>query len=294
MSSGHHLHLAVPSASLPIFEAVLESLGGAIVTGAPDDSDEVPIDVYLAEAPEHARVADLIATAAAAAGIPEPAVRSEALPDVDWLAKSYEGLPAIQAGRFFIYGQHNADHPRPPNAIAFRIEANQAFGTGRHESTKGCLLALEELAERGFPVKRALDMGTGSGILAFAVARLWRCPVVAADNDGDSVRICGENARLNLVAEWVEAVHSEGYSDPAVRRNAPYDLICANILAEPLAAMAGELARHLAFGGWAVLSGLLDHQADKVIRRHRAHGLVVARQLSVEGWTTLTLTKTPD
>lgn len=288
---GHHLRLRVPRAALPVFEAALESLGGAVVTGAPDGADTVPLDVYLGAAPEQGHLAGLMATAATAAGVPEPTVESAALPDVDWLAKSYEGLPPIHAGRFFVFGEHNAAHPRPPGSIPFRIEANQAFGTGRHESTLGCLLALEDLAKQGVRVRGALDMGTGSGILAFAAARLWRCPVVAADNDAESVRICAENARINGVARWIRPVVSDGYAAPAVRRGTPYDLICANILAEPLCAMARDLARHLAPGGRAVLAGLLDAQARKVIRRHRAHGLVLEQRKSIDGWSTLILSR---
>ncbi|RDD62441.1 50S ribosomal protein L11 methyltransferase [Ferruginivarius sediminum] len=290
-SQGHHVHLKVPQAALEIFEAALETLGGAIVTGGPDENGEVPIDLYLSEVPDGGELASLIATAAAAAHVPEPAVDSAPLPDVDWLAKAYEGLPPIVTGRFFVYGQHNLSKPRPPGAIAFRIEANQAFGTGRHETTQGCLLALEKLAKRGVNVERALDMGTGSGILAFAIARLWRVPVLAADNDAPSITICRENARDNFVAQWVRAVVSDGYRSREVRHNGPYDLICANILAEPLTAMAADLEANLAPGGWAVLSGLLDHQARKVLYRHLAQGLVLWQRLPVGGWTTLILRK---
>jgi ribosomal protein L11 methyltransferase len=134
-------------------------------------------------------------------------------------------------------------------------------------------------------------MGAGSGLLAFAVARLWRRPVIAADNDPNSVRICAENARINGVAPWVRSVVSEGYADLAVRTNAPYDLVCANILAEPLAQMAGELEAALAPGGIAVLSGLLNHQARRVLLRHRAQGLILVRRRRIGDWTTMVMRK---
>jgi ribosomal protein L11 methyltransferase len=168
-----------------------------------------------------------------AAGVPKPAVESQPLPDVDWVQQAYEGLPPIHAGRFWVFGEHDKGKPRPAGSIAFHIEANQAFGTGRHETTLGCLLEIERLAKASFPVRRALDMGAGSGLLAFAVARLWRRPVIAADNDPNSVRICRENAQINGVAPWVTSLTSDGYADRRVQTSAPYDLVCANILAEP-------------------------------------------------------------
>lgn len=289
MTTAHHLHLRVPEGALEAFEDALIGLGGALVTGGRGADGTVPVDVYLEDAPEADVLAHALADAAREAGVPAPEVHSEDLPDVDWVQRSYAGLPPIRAGRFWIYGEHHRDLPRPPGAIAFHIEANMAFGTGRHESTLGCLLELERLARGGFKVNRALDMGAGSGLLAFAVARLWRRPVIAADNDAGSVAICRENARLNGVARWVTSVRSEAYASNAVRANGPYDLICANILAEPLTAMAPDLAANLAPGGVAILAGMLDHQARRVMLRHRAQGLELVRRRGIAGWTTLVL-----
>lgn len=291
MTHGHHLHLDVPEPALPVFERALSELGGGYVTGGADADGRVPVDVYLAEKPDRARVNALIATAAAAAGVPEPEVQSQPLPDVDWLQQSYESIPPIHAGRFYVYGRHHMDRPKPAGKIAFRIEAAQAFGTGHHESTQGCLLALDDLAKRGIRVQRGLDVGTGTGVLAFAMARLWRCPVVAADNDPIAVRVCRENARENGVWRRVSGVVSDGYAHRAIRAGAPYDLITANILAEPLVQMAGRLDAHLAPGGHAVLAGLLTRQARRVFRRHRAQGLVLDRRIALGDWTTLVLTK---
>ncbi|SDG32957.1 [LSU ribosomal protein L11P]-lysine N-methyltransferase [Limimonas halophila] len=290
-TAGVQLTLAVPRAAQPAFETILEGMGGAIVSGAPDDQGHVPLTVYFGEAPGTDQLADAIAAAAEAAGVPMPAHSVEPLPDVDWLARSYESLPPIRAGRFLVYGEHNADAVRPAGSIAFRVEANQAFGTGHHESTRGCLLAIERLHKAGLRPKRALDMGTGTGLLALAAARLWRCPVVAADNDAVSVRIARENAALNRCSKHITAIHSNGYEAPGVRRNAPYDLVLSNILAEPLGDMAGDLARHLAPGGYAVLAGILDRQAQRVFLRHRAHGLILHGRIRIDGWTTLILRK---
>ena len=291
MTSGHHLHLDVPESALATFEAALQGFSAAIVTGETDGHGNVPVDVYLAEAPDADDLDTRLATAAMAAGVAKPAVDSQPLPDVDWVQQAYEGLPPIHAGRFWVYGEHDRDKPRPAGSIAFHIEANQAFGTGRHETTLGCLLEIERLANTGFAVRRALDMGAGSGLLAFAVARLWRRPVIAADNDPNSVRICAENARINGAAPWVTSLVSDGYKDRRVQTDAPYDLVCANILAEPLTRMAGELDAVLAPGGVAVLSGLLNHQARKVLLRHRAQGLILLRRRRIGDWTTLVMRK---
>ena len=291
MTSGHHLHLDVPETALATFEAALQGFGAAIVTGETDGQGHVPVDVYLAEEPDPDDLDTRLATAAMAAVVPKPAVESRPLPDVDWVQQAYEGLPPIHAGRFWVYGEHDKDRPRPAGSIAFHIEANQAFGTGRHETTLGCLLEIERLAKAGGRVRRALDMGAGSGLLAFAVARLWRRPVIAADNDPNSVRICRENAQINAVAPWVTSLASEGYRDRRVQAGAPYDLICANILAEPLTQMAGALEAVLAPGGIAVLSGLLNHQARKVLLRHRAQGLILLRRRRIGDWTTLVMRK---
>lgn len=291
MSHGHHVHIAVPESAVPYFEAALEGLGGGLVTGGPDVAGRVPLDLYLAEAPARGVIESRVATAALAAGVPAPAVTSRPLPETDWLRESYESIPPIRAGRFYIHGRHHRDRPRPAGAIAFLIEAAQAFGTGHHESTEGCLRALDELERGGVRVRRALDVGTGTGVLAFAAARLWRCPVLASDNDPVAVAACRANARDNGVGRWVWPVVAEGYHHARIRAEVPYDLITANILAEPLIAMARDLDAHLAPGGHAILAGLLNRQARKVFRRHRAQGLTLRRRLVLGDWTTLVLHK---
>jgi ribosomal protein L11 methyltransferase len=279
----------VPPGALALFERALEVLKGAIVVDGPDPGGQVPLSVYLAAEPERREMTALLAAAAAATGVEPPSVLVERLPDVDWVAESQKALPPLRVGRFYLYGSHVAE-PVPPASVPIRIDANVAFGTGRHGSTKGCLLALEALAKRR-RVRRALDLGCGSGVLAIAIAKLWACPVLAADLDPDSVTQTRANARANRAAALVRAVTSDGYRDRRVACGGPYDLIAANILAEPLAAMAGDLARHLAPGGAAVLSGLLNEQEPGVRNRHRGHGLRLARRVVVEGWTTLVMVK---
>lgn len=282
------LDLSIPAPAVPAFEAALAELGGAIVTDAPEVQAEVRLQAYLDAEPERPRLTALLAGAALRAGVPVPATAIERLPVVDWVTESHRALPAIQAGPFYIHGAH-VEEPAPDGAIPILIEAGPAFGTGRHESTLGCLLALADLAKDRRPL-RALDMGCGSGLLAIAIAKLWGCPVGAVDNDPEAVRAAAGNAAANGVGELVTARRGEGYQDqalaaPALDAGARFDLIVANILAAPLQAMAPDLKRHLAPGGVAVLSGLLEDQAAAVIAAHAP--LRLARRIRLGGWATL-------
>jgi ribosomal protein L11 methyltransferase len=281
------LTFAVDAARLRLFETIFEALEGAMVTGAPGATGEVTLEIYLAEPPGDARIGELLDTAAGLAEIPRPDFTLVQLPDVDWVAESQRSLPPISAGRFYVYGSHVTSRP-PFSAIPLLVEANVAFGTGRHESTFGCLLALSRLA-RHFTPANALDMGCGSGILAMAMAHLWHCPVLAVDNDADSVRVAGQNARENRVAEWIEPHCGDGYKSTLVKQRGPFELIAANILAEPLCAMATDLRRHLAPGGYVILAGLLTTQQQQVLARHRGQGLRLVKRLHFGEWTTLVL-----
>ncbi len=285
--SGWCVALAVPRPALALIEGVLEPLGGALVADGPDARDAVSLRLYLAERPDAARLRDLVAAAAVQAGVSPPGLTIEPLPAVDWVAESQKALPPIRAGRFWLHGAHVQEAP-PPGAIALRVEANAAFGTGRHESTRGCLLALGDLAQRrNARPRRALDMGCGSGVLAMAIARFWHCPVLAIDNDPASVAVARENVRLNGVGKWVRVEAGEGYLAAALQRAGRFDLIVANILAGPLIAMAGDLAAHLAPGGRAILAGLLRTQERAVTARHRAAGLRLDRRIRLGEWSIL-------
>ncbi len=281
------LSFPVDAGALPLFETIFEVLDGAMVTGAPDHVGAMTLEIYLAEPPSGERVKELLTTASEIAEVPLPDYSLAQLPDVDWVAESQKALPPISAGRFFVYGSHVTQRP-PFGSIPLLVEANVAFGTGRHESTYGCLLALTQLAQR-HRFHNALDMGCGSGILAMAMAHLWRCPILAVDNDADSVRVTGENARENRVAEWIEPHCGDGYRSQLVARRGPFDLIAANILAEPLCAMATDLKRNLAPGGYVILAGLLTRQQRQVVARHRGQGLRLVRRLHFGEWTTLVL-----
>ena len=201
----------------------------------------------------------------------------------DWLAENRRAFPPQRIGRFFIHGSHWRE-PLPAGAIAVEIDAASAFGTGEHPSTRGCLLALDRLARRrDFP--RVRDIGTGSGILAIAAAKLLRGPVTASDIDAEAVRVARHHARRNGLARWVRAERKTG----AAINGAGFDLVFANILARPLARMARDLARSVEPGGVAILSGLLRRQEASVLAAYRAHRLTLEFRVPIGDWVTLVL-----
>ena len=277
--------LVAPADAVPAFEAALAELGGALAIDEPQGSARVPISVYLTEAPDRARLTALLAAAALASGMPVPEAAIERLPATDWVAESRTALPAIAIGPFYLYGAH-VSAPPPAGAIPILIEAGPAFGTGRHESTRGCLLALADLAAAR-RVMRALDLGCGSGVLAIAIAKLWACPVLAVDSDPQALGVARDNAAANGVGGLVETRLGEGFDGAAIGPDARFDLVVANILAEPLRAMAPDLMRRLAPGGVAVLSGLLTGQDQAVLEAHAPHKLV--RRIALGDWVTLVL-----
>lgn len=212
-----------------------------------------------------------------------------ALPSRDWVAESRRALPAITAGRFYLRGAH-VKGATPRGKIALQVDAGAAFGTGRHETTRGCLLALDRLA-RDRKFKKPFDLGCGSGVLALAAASLWPVKVLAADNDPDAVRVARENAEINGLGNRLSVIKSSGYGAAAIRKAAPFDLIMANILARPLYRMAGSLARYLKPGGRAVLSGILTSQEQLVLHAHLQHGLELDFRLRLGEWSILVLAK---
>jgi ribosomal protein L11 methyltransferase len=182
----------------------------------------------------------------------------------------------------------------PPNRIGIEIEAALAFGTGHHGTTRGCLLALDRMCKSlagGAAPPRILDLGTGSGVLAIAAARVWRTRVLATDIDAAAVRVARANARLNRVGPLVEVVQAAGVAAPATRARAPFDLVFANILLEPLQRLAAPLTKIVAPGGRVVLSGLLTAQANAALAAY--HGFRLERRIVLDGWTTVVLTRRP-
>jgi ribosomal protein L11 methyltransferase len=245
------------------------------------------VTVHFADAPDQALVRELVTNAASAdiaAGIAFDTIEAR-----DWVKASLEDLVPVPAGRFVVHGQHDRDRVAP-NKIGIEIEAALAFGTGHHGTTRGCLLLLDHVLKAWRP-RRVLDLGTGTGVLAIAAARALHEAVLASDIDPPSVQVARENARLNGSGHLVRAVRATGFSAPQFAVAAPFDLVLANILANPLRQLAAPMARHLSPSAMVILSGLLTHQAPGVIAAYRARGLVPVRHLRIEGWSSLLLRK---
>lgn len=275
--------MVAPAAAADIFEAALERFCAAL-SRTEAEGGRWRLEGLCATQPDPALLAVALELAAAAAGVAAPDVEVAAVPTRDWVADNLAAFPPVGIGRFFIHGAH-FDGPPPASRIGLKVDPAVAFGSGRHASTAGCLAAIDRLARRRFAAP--LDMGCGSGILAIAMAKLWRVPVIAADIDAASITVARANARLNGVGDRVRAVRANGYAAPLIRGRRPFDLVVCNILARPLKRMARALAAHLAPGGVAVLSGFLTRDADDVLAAHRALGLRLRRRLIIDGWQTL-------
>ncbi len=211
----------------------------------------------------------------------------EALPETDWVAAGLESLTAVSAGRFLVHGSHDRGRV-PAGRITIEIDAGQAFGTGHHATTAGCLVVLDRLL-RARRFDNPLDLGTGSGVLAIALAKLLRRPVLATDIDPVAVRVAKENAALNGVGHTVRPFVAAGVEHSAIRAAAPFDLIVANILAEPLCRLAPRIAPLMAPGGALVLSGLLPRQRERVVGAYGAQGIRLKEARIADGWAVLVL-----
>jgi ribosomal protein L11 methyltransferase len=282
----HHIRAEVQGAGaaeavLAILDAAAEAVA-AFETGA----DRWCLDAYPQAPVLTPEFSVRLALAATAAGGELLEVCEHRLAERDWLADNRLSFPPIRIGRFFVYGSHLQGR-LPAGPVAILVDAATAFGTGEHPSTRGCLKALETLARRR-PIRWPLDIGTGTGILAIAAAKLSHRPVLASDVDHGAVAAARCNVTRNGVQSWVRVERRAGYRGRTLHRHG-YDLILANILARPLAAMAADLARHLAPGGHAVLSGLLRRQEPIVLGPHRALGLALEARIIIDGWSTLVL-----
>lgn len=237
---------------------------------------------YFTEPPDAVGLALLAASFGA-----RPFAVSE-LPQIDWVAKVRRELAPVEAGRFFVYGSHDADKV-PEGRIALLIEASMAFGTGHHGTTLGCLRALDRLVEAGFAARSVADIGCGTAVLAMAAARVFPNPVIASDIDAVAVEVARANAAANGLLGRVICIEAAGFDAPQIAQAAPFDLIFANILKGPLLDLAPEMARHAAPGGWLILSGLLNTQAEKVVETYGANGFDPVHRDEIGDWTTLAL-----
>lgn len=221
----------------------------------------------------------------------DPKLVVRRVPQRDWLAEIARQMPGVRAGRFFVRGSH-VQGPSPRGAVTLTVDPGLAFGTGHHETTSGCLRALDRLKRRGRRVGNVLDLGCGTGVLAMAAAHLWpAAAILAADNDPAAVTVAREVVALNDLAGRIRCTRSEGYRAAAVRNGAPYDLVIANILAGPLIALADGLARHTNPGSVALLAGLLRPQEAAILDAHARVGLrLIDRRLEGD-WPILVLEK---
>ncbi len=249
-----------------------------------DGSGMWEVGGYFMDAPDDVALA-LLAAAHGAKSF----VVSE-LPETDWVAKVRRELVPVHAGRFYVYGSHDAETV-PDGVEPLLIEAAMAFGTGHHGTTQGCLRALDRLIDAGVTCHNVADIGCGTAVLAMAAARVWPETVLASDMDQVAVDVAEANVRANNLGGRVVCLEALGFEHPQLHAAAPFDLVFANILKQPLIDLAPDMASHLALGGFAILSGILNDQGDEVAEVYARNGINTWHREEIGDWTTLTLQK---
>ena len=278
--------VTIPEHALEAYEAAMLTACGTVGFFLDEDNWLWTVEGVKDQGADEAVLEGAMALAALVTGVSVPLLR-HATESEGWLARTYAGFPEQLVGRrFAIRGTHLTE-PGAPGRIGIVLDAGIAFGSGEHGSTRGCLRALELIAHR--KPRRILDLGTGSGVLAMAAARLLHKTVTACDIDPWSVRTARNNAVRNGLGRMLHCVRADGWSSPSIRAPGPYDLIFANILARPLCLLARQTARNLAPGGTLILAGLLRTQANWVLAAHRRQGLHLEHRINEAQWTTLTL-----
>ena len=280
--------VTVPEDALEAYEAALNSACDTVGFFRDDVTGDWRVEGVKPVGAKESELAAAALLAALVTGVSVPLERASTEAE-GWLARTYASFPEQPIGkRFAVRGTHLMGKPAL-GRVTLTLDAGLAFGSGEHGSTRGCIVALETVARRN--PRRILDLGTGSGILAIAAAKLLRRKVLGSDIEPWSVKVAQRNAKQNGVGRLVRVKLADGWHHPAVRGRAPYDLVFGNILARPLCAMAKNLSLHLAPGGTAILAGLLGTQARMVLSAHRRRGLVLERMLPQGPWTTLVVRK---
>lgn len=265
-----------------MLETIVPEPYGVGVFEIEDGSGLFEVAGYFLEQPDEIALALIAATTNA-----KPFAVSK-LPDKDWVAEVCRELAPIRAGRFFLYGSHDADKV-PTDCVPLLIEAAMAFGTGHHGTTQGCLTALDTLANDGFMPENVADIGCGTAVLAMGAAKIWDVPMLASDIDEVATDTAIANLACNDLEGRVEVVTCAGFNHPRLQKESPFDLILANILKGPLIALAPDMGASCCSGGYTILSGILIEQADEVSESYKNNGFVETDRLTFGEWSTLTL-----
>ena len=249
-----------------------------------DGSGLWEVGAYFSEKP------DDISLALLAAVFQAEEFKISELPQIDWVSKVQRSLKPVVAGRFFVYGSHDSDKV-PPDCEPLLIEASMAFGTGHHGTTKGCLLALEQLITDGFKAKNVIDVGCGTAVLAMAAARIFSANVIASDIDSVAHSVAKMNILANGLDRNIQCFEASGFAHEQIKTKNPFDLIFANILLAPLLAIATDISKYSLSGGYVVLSGILSEQAELVINKYTGVGFSLSNQIEIGEWVTIIFRK---
>lgn len=249
-----------------------------------DGSGLWEVGAYFSEKP------DDISLALLAAVFQAEEFKISELPQIDWVSKVQRSLKPVVAGRFFVYGSHDSDKV-PPDCEPLLIEASMAFGTGHHGTTKGCLLALEQLITDGFKAKNVIDVGCGTAVLAMAAARIFSANVIASDIDSVAHSVAKMNILANGLDRNIQCFEASGFAHEQIKTKNPFDLIFANILLAPLLALATDISKYSLSGGYVVLSGILSEQAELVVNKYTGVGFSLSNQIEIGEWVTIIFRK---
>lgn len=289
MSVNYEIKFLLPPQAVPTFETALEEVASAVLTVMIEHGENKGLwemQAIFEGQPDENLIRFCLENASQSTGIETPNATIIPMEDKNWLLECYQSFQPITIGKYYIYGSHITDE-LPTDKIALQIDAATAFGTGEHQTTHGCLEALNNL---DFIPEKVIDVGCGSGILAMAYAKTFNKPVDAVDIDPESVRVATLNAQTNCLSDLMTVWESNGYQDIPQQ----YDLILCNILARPLMDMASDLKAHLKKGGQAILSGFLTRQERWVLKAHTDIGLQFVRRYRIKGWSTLVVQKTEE
>ena len=271
---------------VPFFEEALSEIASAVLTvmiEKGENKGKWELQAIFEGKPDETYLKTVLEMASGWAGTPFPVVEIQPMENKNWLLECYQSFKPIQIGKYYIYGSH-VDEAIPEDVISLQIDAATAFGTGEHQTTHGCLTALNDL---DFKPEKVIDVGCGSGILSMAYAKTFQKPVDAVDIDPESVRVATNNAQINGLDGLMNVWLSNGYESVSET----YDLVLCNILARPLMDMASDLKDHLNPGGLAILSGFLTRQERWVLKAHTDIGFEFVKRYRVNGWSTLVVKK---